>query len=248
MAVAAVLLTAIPLPSQAPSPVPPSAPRTLPGFYRNLIVLDPAHGGRDHGAQLSSSAVEKDVTLAFAQRLRPALVAQGFTVVSTRDSDPPDELTSDQRAGTANHVRPLACIVLHAAPAGSGVHIVSSSLPAPETGASRRALVWNKAQAPTVPMSLRLANEIGLAVDAAHLPVLLMRASIPPIDNLICPAIAIELAPLKGSSTNVTFANDAGYQQRAVNAIAAGLASFRTHNAPPPTTPPGTAPRTGATP
>jgi N-acetylmuramoyl-L-alanine amidase len=250
-AVAAVLLTATPLPSQAPSPVPqvagPTAPRPLPALYRNLIVIDPAHGGRDKGAQLSSSAAEKDVNLAFAQRLRPALVAQGFTVVSTRDSDPSDELTTDQRAGTANHVRPLACIILHAAPAGSGVHIISSSLSAPETGSPGRALVWNKAQAPVVPMSVRLANEVGLAADAAHLPVLLMRASVPPLDNLICPAVAIELAPLRDAK-NATFASDASYQQRAANAIAAGIASFRTHNAPPPTTTPATMPRTGVTP
>lgn len=243
-AVAAVLLTASPLASQAP-PAAPSPPKPQPALYRNLIVLDPAHGGRDKGAQLSASAAEKDVTLAFAQRLRPALVAQGFTVVSTRDSDPPDELETDQRAGMANHNRPLACIVLHAAPAGSGVHIVTSSLPASGPSAGR-ALTWNKAQAPAIAMSTRLANEVGLALDAAHLPVLMLRASVPPLDNLICPAIAVELAPLENTSKNATSAADTAYQQRAINAIAAGVASFRTHNAPPPT--PAPAPRTGVAP
>jgi N-acetylmuramoyl-L-alanine amidase len=246
-AVAAVLLTALPLSSQAP---PSPAPRPLPALYRNLIVLDPAHGGRDKGAQLSVSAAEKDVTLAFAQRLRPALVAQGFTVVSTRESDPADELTTDQRAGTANHTRPVACLLLHAAPAGSGVHIVTSSLAAPETAASPgRALAWNRAQAAMIPMSLRLANEVGLTLQTAHLPVLLMRASVPPLDSLICPAVAIEVAPLRGSGKNLTSAADAGYQQRIANAIAAGLASFRAHNAPPPNSTPSPAqPRAGATP
>lgn len=185
-----------PVGTAPPQPAPP--PKPLPAFYRNLIVLDPAHGGRDNGAQLSSNAVEKDVTLALVQKLRPALVAQGFTVAATRDSDPPDELTTDQRAGTANHVRPLACIIVHASSAGSGVRIISSSLA--ETDAkvpSGRALAWGKAQVPVITMSLRLANETGLALDAAQLPVLLLRASVPPIDNLICPAIAIELGPLK---------------------------------------------------
>lgn len=231
----------------AAQPVAP--PKPAPAFYRNLIVLDPAHGGRDNGAQLSNSTVEKDVTLAFAQKLRPVLAAQGFTVVTTRDSDPPDELTTDQRAGTANHVRPIACIVIHAASTGSGVHIVSSSLPETDTKASpNRALAWNKAQAPMLPMSLRLANEVGLTLEAAHLPVLLLRASVPPIDNLICPAIAIEIAPLRDAAGKATLASDSAYQQRAVTAIAMGLASFRMHNAPAPTNPPVPQARTGVTP
>jgi N-acetylmuramoyl-L-alanine amidase len=186
--------------------------------------------------------VEKDVTLAFAQRLRPALVAQGFAVAATRDSDPPDELTSDQRAGIANHDRPLACILVHATAKGSGVHVVSSSLAAPEKSRPSYATPWNDAQAQSVAMSLRLANEVGLAFEAAHLPVLLLRTSVPPLDNLTCPAIAIELAPLKEGPGNATAATDAKYQQRAVDAIVAGLSSFRTHNAPSPTTHTGVTP------
>jgi N-acetylmuramoyl-L-alanine amidase len=234
-------------PVAGPTMQTPPPPKPPPALYRNLIVLDAAHGGRDNGAQLSSNAVEKDVTLAFAQKLRPALAAQGFTVVVTRDSDPPEELTTDQRAGTANHVRPLACLVIHAAATGSGVHLVSSSLPeAQSKSSSSRALVWGGAQAPVVGMSLRLANEVGLTIDAAQLPVLLFRASVPPLDNLICPAIAIELAPLKTPSGNSTAATDSEYQQRAATAIAAGLASFRNHNAPaPPPATPGLLPRPG---
>jgi N-acetylmuramoyl-L-alanine amidase len=94
-------------------------------------------------------------------------------------------------------------------------------------------------------MSLRLANEIGLALQSAHLPVVLLRASVPPIDNLICPAVAIELAP--SSNTPVT---DAAYQQHIAEAIASALASFRTHNAPPPAAipaPPPPAPRPAPT-
>lgn len=240
----ALLFATAALSSQTPQSQPPHPPppKPLPAFYRNLIVLDPAHGGRDNGSQISDSAAEKDVTLAFAQRLRPALAAQGFVVAATRDSDPAEELTSDQRAGIANHDRPLACVVIHASAMGSGIHIISSSLTPPEKRISPWAIPWNQAQAQVLPMSLRLANEVGLAFDAAHLPVLLLRSSVPPIDNLICPAIAIELAPLKEGSSHTTAVTDVRYQQQAAEAIAAGLASFRTHNAPSPTTHGGTTP------
>lgn len=230
--------------SPAPQTAAPSLPKPAPAFYRNLIVIDPAHGGSDSGAQLSNSAVEKDLTLSFAQKLRPSIAGQGFTVVMTRDSDPSDELTPDARAGVANHVRPLACIVIHATASGSGVHVVSSSLPQTDSKSSARALPWNRAQEPAVAMSIKLANEVGLALESAHIPVLLLRASIPPIDNLICPAIAVELAPLKDDSGKMLPASDSSYQQRAITAIAAGVASFRAQNAPAPTQ--GTGGRGGA--
>jgi N-acetylmuramoyl-L-alanine amidase len=226
-----------PVPAQASAsqaqPASPMLPKQLPSFYRNLIVIDPAHGGSDGGAQLADGAVEKDVTLAFAQRLRPLLVAQGFTVVSTRDSDPADVLAADQRAGTANHTRPLACLLLHAAASGSGVHVATSSLE-PAGDGPPRVLRWNNAQAGTLAVSLRLANEVGLALSNAHLPVVLLRASVPPIDSLTCAAVVLEIAPLTPAEGSRLAVTDAAYQQRVAEATAQGLASFRTHNAPAP--------------
>ena len=228
-----------PPPTPQAAPAAPIAPKPAPAFYRNLILLDPAHGGPDAGAQLPDNVTEKNVTLAIAQRLRPALAAKGFTVISTRDSDSGAPLSNDQRAGTANHVRPLACILLHATATGTGIHVASSSLTPPGDAASpSHVLSWGTAQAQTVPMSLRLANEIGLAISNAHLPVVLLRASVPPIDNLICPAVAVELAPLVPSSGNPSPVTDPAYQQRVIDAITAALASFRTHNAPQPSSAP----------
>jgi N-acetylmuramoyl-L-alanine amidase len=227
-----------PQPPPQSAPAAPIAPKPAPAFYRNLILLDPAHGGPDAGAHLPDNVMEKDVTLAIAQRLRPALAAQGFTVASTRDSDPGAPLSDDQRAGTANHVRPLACILLHATATGTGIHVASSSLTPSGDAVPSRVLSWGTAQAQTVPMSLRLANEIGLAISNAHLPVALLHASVPPIDNLTCPAVVVEFAPLVPSSGNPSPVTDAAYQQRVINAIAAALASFRTHNAPQPSSVP----------
>ena len=81
---------------------PSSAAASIPAINRNLVVLDPAHGGPDGGATLAGSAAEKDVTLALASRLRAALGAAGFTILSTRDSDPATVLTTDQRADIVN--------------------------------------------------------------------------------------------------------------------------------------------------
>ncbi|MDE1176056.1 MAG: N-acetylmuramoyl-L-alanine amidase [Edaphobacter sp.] len=244
-AATALVLGAAPRIAQVPAPsapvVPqaqPVLPKPQPNFYRNLIVIDPAHGGSDRGAQLTNGASEKDVTLAFAQRLRPALVAQGFTVVSTRDSDPADSLLNDQRAGIANHNRPLACLLLHATESGAGIHLATSSLEPTEN--TPRVQRWSNAQSSSIAMSQRLANEVGLALMDAHLPVVLLRASVPPVDNLTCAATVVEISPFKPENGNKSQVTDSRYQQRIADAIAQGLASFRTRNAPAPASIPST--------
>jgi N-acetylmuramoyl-L-alanine amidase len=212
----------------------PLAPAQQPAS-RTLIFLDPAHGGPDTGAHLPNNLLEKDITLAFAARLRSALGASGFSVISTRDTDPVALLTTDQRAEIGNHARPAACLILHASSSGAGVHVITSALPSvSESEEPRAAIPWDTAQAAFIPQSLSLANEIGLSLERAKLPVILSHASLRPVDNLTCPAVAIEIAPLTVADNNPTPVNDAGYQAKVAKAIAAALVSWRNHNAPAP--------------
>ena len=207
--------------TQSPTNQSPAIPRPP----RNIILLDPAHGGDDPGAQLPNNAVEKEVTQAFAIRLKPLLATAGFAVLTTHDTD--TNLSTDLRAGIANHSRAIACLILHATSSGTGIHIATSALPDDATP-PRNPIPWNTAQTASIPQSLRLANELGLALSNAKLSVVLIRASTPPLDNLTCPAAVIELAPLN-PDTPVT---DTAYQQQVAQAIITGLAAYRTHNAP----------------
>jgi N-acetylmuramoyl-L-alanine amidase len=65
-----------------------STPAWKPAVNTNpkLIVIDPGHGGADPGTQ-HNGLVEKTLTLDIAQRLRAILVAQGWTVRMTRETD-----------------------------------------------------------------------------------------------------------------------------------------------------------------
>jgi N-acetylmuramoyl-L-alanine amidase len=51
------------------------------------IVIDPGHGGPDHGAKGAGGVLEKDLTLAVARRLAAELRARKLPVLLTRDSD-----------------------------------------------------------------------------------------------------------------------------------------------------------------
>jgi N-acetylmuramoyl-L-alanine amidase len=210
----AILTSLVPIAAQAQQPTP-----------RTIILLDPAHGGPDPGAHLPNNLLEKDITLAFAARLRALLSTSGFAVISTHEIDPAVPFPTDQRAEIGNHAHPTACLILHATASGTGIHVVTSAL-APNNREDPHATIpWNTAQAASIPQSLDLANDIGLALERARLPVILSRASLRPLDNLTCPAVAIEIAPLDPATTPVT---DAAYQQNIAKAIVAAIGSWRT--------------------
>ncbi len=71
------------------------------------IVLDPGHGGRDHG----TSSLEKTYTLDVARRARKLLEAAGFKVVLTRDTD--TYLDLQERSALANANRASLFVSLH---------------------------------------------------------------------------------------------------------------------------------------
>ena len=206
------------------TPQPPKPTRTL-------ILIDPAHGGPDTGAHLPNDLLEKDITLAFNNRLRALLSTNNFAVISTRTTDPAAAFTTDQRAEIANHNHPAVCLILHATDSGFGIHLFTSALTPPSPSARpSHILHWDTAQVPSIPASRILANEIGVSLLQAKLPVILGQGSVPPLDNLTCPAIAIELAPLADTGSTPTPVSDAAYQQRAAQAIVSALNNWRTEN------------------
>jgi N-acetylmuramoyl-L-alanine amidase len=223
----AALAQTPPAPMRQISPVPPppsfpaaANPSVQPRF---AVVIDAAHGGPDGGAKLQNNVLEKDITLALGERLRSLLRARGIEVVTTRDADV--NLPVLHRAEVSNHARAAACLLLHATATGSGVHLFTSALAQAEP---QRVEPWETAQAAYSTQSLKLEAEIDSAFAHAQVPVTLGRASVQPMDNLACPAVAVEVAPLVGGHvTSGRPVTDAAYQTSIVDAIAAALEQWR---------------------
>jgi N-acetylmuramoyl-L-alanine amidase len=188
-----------------------------------VVVLDAAHGGDDSGGKLDSQA-EKDFTLALSVRLRSLLAARGFQVVTTRESDSTVDLS--RRAEIANHANAQACLSIHASETGSGVHLFASSLP-PAT--PTRIPAWKTAQAAWVTRSLALAGDLNSALQHAGISVTLGRTALPAVDSMTCPAVAIEVVPDHAPvDTAKTGQDDAAYQARVAEALAAALLEWKT--------------------
>lgn len=203
------------------------------------MVIDAAHGGDDGGARLGDATggqqggqvSEKSVTLAMSVRLRSLLAARGFTVVTTRESN--ITLDSDARAQIANRAvagsSESACLSLHASEAGSGVHIFVSSLP---SAAPTRFAAWKTAQAGFIERSTKLAGAVNSAFEqgggSGAVPATLGRASLPGIDSMTCPALAIEVAPLRTADHKVaTDVTDADYQAQVIQVLLNAIVEWK---------------------
>jgi len=82
---AAIGDSTVPPPVALQTPSAPAAPWKF-GNGSRIIVIDPGHGGDDYGTA-HNGLVEKTLTIDMARRLRALLVAAGWTVLMTRDSD-----------------------------------------------------------------------------------------------------------------------------------------------------------------
>jgi len=190
---------------------------------RFVVVLDAAHGGDDAGGHLANNQLEKTFTLALSVRLRSLLGARGIQVVTTRESDATIE--PERRAEIANHARAEACLSLHASESGSGVHLFTSSL-APAQPVRFNA--WKTAQAAWVTRSLALAGVLNSALLHTGMSVTLGRTSLPAINSMTCPAVAVEIAPERSADRQTTAGlDDAEYQARVAVALAAALVEWR---------------------
>ncbi|PPD29296.1 MAG: N-acetylmuramoyl-L-alanine amidase [Hyphomicrobium sp.] len=89
---------------QPPLPKPAERPNIRAAkAFKQVIVIDPGHGGHDSGAQ-KHGTVEKDVVLAFGKTLRDKLESTGrYKILMTRDTDTFVELDDRRAFGEKNN-------------------------------------------------------------------------------------------------------------------------------------------------
>jgi N-acetylmuramoyl-L-alanine amidase len=116
---AAVETSTPPAPGSPPTPAPsdPPASPELPVFGQpstfRTVAIDPGHGGDDVGARNADGAVEKDLTLAVARRVKAAIEARlGIRVLLTREDD--RSIPLNERIALANNNKADVFISLHA--------------------------------------------------------------------------------------------------------------------------------------
>jgi N-acetylmuramoyl-L-alanine amidase len=209
LAVSLALTTAVGMQSQA---APPAG--------NLMVLLDPARGGTENGALVADRVNEKQTTLKLALRIGFLLKARGFNVEMTRSSD--IDVSNDVRAALANTTHPIACVLLHATGTGTGVHLYTTTLHQSSSD-SAKPVSWDDAQGAYADRSHALAEELLTAFTRAKLPVSSGQTWVRPLDNMQCPAIAVEMSPMKDG----TAADDETYQGHVADVIAGAMIFWR---------------------
>lgn len=97
----------IPTPTPTPRPTLPRAPNG-----RQVVIIDPGHGGPDPGAVGIRGIQEKEIVLDISTRISAILEQQGVSTVLTRTAD--IDLDLAPRVQLANRVRAAVFVSIHA--------------------------------------------------------------------------------------------------------------------------------------
>jgi N-acetylmuramoyl-L-alanine amidase len=124
----------------------PTGSEPLPDRF-DTVVIDPGHGGENHGARGVGGLLEKDLVLDVSLRLAKRLPVRGIGVVLTRSDD--RFVSLEQRTSIANDVRGDLFISIHANASRSrsarGIETFFVSLEASDEAAQRLANLENQA-------------------------------------------------------------------------------------------------------
>jgi N-acetylmuramoyl-L-alanine amidase len=203
-----------------PAPLPATAPS--PVSRRYFAIVDASHGGADRGEALSPTLAEKDVTLAFARRLRQELESRGISTLVLRDSDA--NLSLDERAFFTNTTHAAVYVAVHAASSGHGVRLYTALLPYPDSDDRGPFRSWSVAQSSSIPISQAAAASVAAEFRKLQVPVRTLTAPLRPLNNIVTAAIALEVAP---PASDVSQLNAPDYQQLVASAVANGIVAVR---------------------
>jgi N-acetylmuramoyl-L-alanine amidase len=237
-------------PAGRPSPAEPRA-----GGLRT-VVIDPGHGGEEVGAMGPGGAMEKDVTLGIARKLRSALVnGLGVQAFLTRDRDM--EVPLDDRAAFANNYKADLFISVHANASrshgakGSEVYFLSYQSTDEESrrlaasegavdvssagvaaGSDLALILWDMAQAEHLEASSALATRIQeeLAEVTGSQGRGIKQAPFRVLVGAAMPAVLLEVAFISNAEEEKLLVSEA-YQNKVVGAVVRGVARYQQQRA-----------------
>jgi len=202
-----------------------TAPAAAPAFDNGLrhffAVIDAGHGGEERGAGLSNELPEKDVCLSFARHLLKELQSRGISALILRDADV--TLTLEQRASLANSAHPAIYIALHAASQGRGIRLYTSLMPY-SANANGPFQPWEVAQASYVRTAVVAAASVAAELRKHQIPTRVLSAPLRPLNNVIAPALAIEVSSPDEDLPDLVAPN---YQQSVASGVADGVVNVR---------------------
>jgi N-acetylmuramoyl-L-alanine amidase len=190
-----------------------------PEFF---VMIDPSHGGYDKGATFGGKLVEKDITLRLAREVRKQLEERGIAGRLLRESD--IDLSLDRRAEITNEQHASLYVALHAGRPGKGVRVYAPVVTDTQQPIAGRFLPWESAQSGALSRSQNVAHAVSEELQKKGETVLNMDVPLRPLNNIVTPAIAVELAPEEDDLQSL---ENQKRQNNVATAIALGIVQLR---------------------
>lgn len=83
---------------------------------KDIVVIDAGHGGHDPGKVGVNNALEKDINLQIAQRVKTHLEKNGLQVIMTREDDVMEDTKLEdmkKRVALINEIKPTITVSIH---------------------------------------------------------------------------------------------------------------------------------------
>jgi N-acetylmuramoyl-L-alanine amidase len=213
-------------------------------------VIDAGHGGAEEGAKGPGGALEKQVTLSVARRLKAALESRlGLRVILTRDGD--TTIGLDERAAVANNNKADLFVSLHAnaspRAAISGAQVFYLSLDEYGDAAERAAhteseslavfgggsrdielILWDMAQARYIKESAALAQSVEASL-RQRIPMNARAIQQAPFRVLVganMPAVLVEMGFITNPGQEKQLQSDE-FQNQIVQSLVESITRFR---------------------
>ena len=211
--------------ASTPEPSPQSTPAAVEGQKHTLeffVMIDPSHGGNDKGATFGGKLLEKEITLRLARELHKELEERGIASRLLRDGD--IDLGLERRAEITNEQHAGIYIALHAGRPGKGIRVYAPFLTDPQQPAGSRFLPWESAQSGALTRSQAAAQAVAVELRKKGLTASALGMPLRPLNNIVAPAIAVELAPEGDEAQSM---ESQKRQNSVASAIASGIAQVR---------------------
>ncbi|KFZ44362.1 hypothetical protein DS62_00180 [Smithella sp. SC_K08D17] len=171
---------------------------------KKIILIDPAHGGKEQGIKLNKDVSEKDITLRVALSIKQLLAKENnLEVFLTRDSDKTVDL--DDRKDSIKKIKPDLLLSLHVN-GGFGKDASGFELYYPEFGEEtvkekkaakdNTSELKNKCQNESLRMAKIIQGNMNALFPRKGRG--LRKADLPVTDGLLVPAVSVEM----GFATN----------------------------------------------
>jgi N-acetylmuramoyl-L-alanine amidase len=188
---------------------------------QKVVVLDAGHGGYDPGKVGINQAMEKDVNLQIAMRLKSLLESEGISVIMTREDD--NGLYSQDSANKKAEDLRNRCNVINEASAVCAVSIHQNSYP--EEYVCGAQVFYHEQSAEGKKLAECIQDSLRLRLDSSNERQPKANESYYLLKNTSCPIVIVECGFLSNSKEAALLITE-DYQEKTAWAVYMGIIQY----------------------